>query len=123
MNSDLVIFKIQISDLEFPLMDVHSQGHHGAADVEVVGEGEDGDEELPDLEGAVVEQLHRLFRQVTFGQFKSKFQKKKGKFANILNQLILKSVNQLFWNLEIHKANLPRKREKKALLISTVGAL
>ena len=64
-------------NLDFPLMDVHSQGHHGAADVEVVSEGEDGDEELPDLKGAVVEQLHRLFRQVTFGQFKSKLQKKK----------------------------------------------
>ena len=50
--------------LEFPLMDVHSQGHHGASDVEVVGEGEDGDEQLPDLEGAVIEQLHRLLRQV-----------------------------------------------------------
>ena len=89
MNSDLVIFKIQISDLEFPLMDVHSQGHHGAADVEVVGEGEDGDEELPDLEGAVVEQLHRLFRQVTFGQFKSKFQKKTSQELRMLSTVTL----------------------------------
>ena len=49
-------------------MDVHSQGHHGAADVEVVGEGEDGDEELPNLKGAVVEQLHSLLRQVACRQ-------------------------------------------------------
>ena len=49
-------------------MDVHSQGHHGAPDVEVVGEGEDGHKELPNLKGAVVEQLHRLFRQVPFRQ-------------------------------------------------------
>ena len=54
----------RVRRLEFPLMDVHSQGHHGASDVEVVGEGEDGDEQLPDLEGAVIEQLHRLLRQV-----------------------------------------------------------
>ena len=49
-------------------MDVHSQGHHGAADVEVVGEGEDGDEELPNLKRAVVEQLHRLLGQVACRQ-------------------------------------------------------
>ena len=36
------------------------------ANVEVVGEGKDGDEELADLEGAVVEQLHRLLSQVAF---------------------------------------------------------
>ena len=54
-------------NLELPLMDVHSQRHHGAADVEVVGEGENGDKELPDLESAVVEQLHRLLRQVALG--------------------------------------------------------
>ena len=54
--------------LEFPLMDVHSQGHHGAADVEVVGEGEDGHEELPNLKRAVVEQLHRLLSQVAYKQ-------------------------------------------------------
>ena len=28
--------------LELPLVDVHSQGHHRAANVEVVGEHEDG---------------------------------------------------------------------------------
>ena len=55
-------------NLEFPFMDVHSQGHHGAPDVEIVGEGEDGHKELPNLKGAVVEQLHRLFRQVPFRQ-------------------------------------------------------
>ena len=36
------------------------------ANVEVVGEGKDGDEELADLEGAVVEQFHRLLSQVAF---------------------------------------------------------
>ena len=36
------------------------------ANVEVVGEGKDGDEQLADLEGAVVEQLHRLLSQVAF---------------------------------------------------------
>ena len=59
---------INISILDFPLMDVHSQRHHGAADVEVVGEGEDGHEELPNLKRAVVEQLHRLLSQVAYKQ-------------------------------------------------------
>ena len=36
------------------------------ANVEVVGESKDGDEELADLEGAVVEQFHRLLSQVAF---------------------------------------------------------
>ena len=45
-------------------MYIHSQGHDGAAHVEVVGEGEDGDERLSELECHVVEQLHRLVLQI-----------------------------------------------------------
>ena len=41
-------------------MNVHSQGHDGAAHVEVVGVGQDGHEQLPELESHVVEQLHGL---------------------------------------------------------------
>ena len=78
-------------------MDVHSQGHHGAADVEVVGEGEDGDKELPDLKGAVVEQLHRLLRQVALRDNNPSFRKNlqnSGDFlincsGNELNELII----------------------------------
>ena len=41
-------------------MNVHSQGHDGTAHVEVVGVGQDGHEQLPELERHVVEQLHGL---------------------------------------------------------------
>ena len=45
-------------------MNVDRQRHDGAAHVEVVGEGEDGDERLSELECHVVEQLHRLVLQI-----------------------------------------------------------
>ena len=32
-----------MAGLELALMDIHSQWHHGGPDVEVVGEGEDGE--------------------------------------------------------------------------------
>ena len=46
-------------------MNVHSQGHDGTADVEVVGVGQDGHEQLPELERHVVEQLHGLILKKT----------------------------------------------------------
>ena len=45
-------------------MHVDRQRHDRAAHVEVVGEGEDGDEHLSELECHVVEQLHRLVLQI-----------------------------------------------------------
>ena len=50
--------------LKLSLVNVYSQWHHRAANVEIVGEGQDGDEQLPYLEGHVVEQLHRLLLKV-----------------------------------------------------------
>ena len=50
--------------LKLSLVNIYSQWHHRAAHVEVVGEGEDGDEQLPYLEGHVVEQLHGLLLKV-----------------------------------------------------------
>ena len=46
-------------------MKIDGQRHHWAANIEVIGEGEDGDEDLPQLEGHVVEQLHGFLLQVT----------------------------------------------------------
>ena len=45
-------------------MNIDGQRHHWTANIEIVGEGQDGDEDLPQLEGHVVEQLHRLLLQV-----------------------------------------------------------
>ena len=45
-------------------MNIDGQRHHWAANIEVVGEGQDGDEDLPQLEGHVVEELHGLLLQV-----------------------------------------------------------
>ena len=45
-------------------MNIDGQWHNWAANVEVIGEGEDGDERLSELECHVVEQLHRLLLQV-----------------------------------------------------------
>ena len=45
-------------------MNIDGQWHNWAANVEVIGEGEDGDEHLAQLEGHVVEQLHCLLLQV-----------------------------------------------------------
>ena len=45
-------------------MNIDGQRHHRTANIEIVREGEDGDEDLPQLEGHVVEQLHGLLLQV-----------------------------------------------------------
>ena len=47
-------------------MNVDRQRHDRAAHVEVVGEGEQGDEEVPQLECHVVEELHGLLLQISW---------------------------------------------------------
>ena len=50
-------------------MNIDGQRHHRTANVEIIGEGQDGDEDLPQLEGHVVEQLHGLLFQVAGAPF------------------------------------------------------
>ena len=45
-------------------MNIDGQRHHWTANIEIIGEGQDGHEDLPQLEGHVVEQLHGLLLQV-----------------------------------------------------------
>ena len=51
-------------------MNIDGQRHHRTANIEVVGEGQDGDEDLPQLEGHVVEELHGLLLQVPGAAFR-----------------------------------------------------